>query len=136
MNKLYTIMNLRRPLFFQLVRFGIVGLSAAALHFSIVVCLVHYLQLAPLVANVFAFLFAFQVSYWGHRCWTFKWTTASHRIALPKLLIVQLINFGINETLFFIFLSLNYPYPIALLIVLTILPIFTFIVSKWWVFKA
>jgi putative flippase GtrA len=136
MNKLYTLMNLRRPLFFQLVRFGIVGLTGAALHFSIVVGLVQQLKMAPLVANVFAFLFAFQVSYWGHRCWTFRWTTASHRAALPKLLCVQLVNLAVNETLFFIFLSLHYPYPVALIIVLTILPIFTFIFSKWWVFKA
>lgn len=136
MNSFSLLIHKKLPLFFQLTRFGIVGITAAACHFSIVVSLVQFAKLLPLIANVFAFAISFQVSYWGHRAWTFKLSTAKHSTALPKLLFVQVVNFTINETLFFIFLSLHYPYPIALLIVLTILPIFTFMVSKWWIFNA
>jgi len=128
-------MNNRMHLFAQLLRFGIVGLTAAALHFSIVVGAVEYLALLPLIANVFAFAFAFQISYWGHRLWTFAGTTSLHREAFPKLMLIQVINFAANESLFYIFLNLNLPYPVALLIVLTTLPVFTFISSKLWVFR-
>jgi putative flippase GtrA len=121
-------------LFFQVFRFGVVGLVAAAIHFSIVVMLVHVGSLIPLLANVFGFAIAFQVSYWGHRLWTFPDNGILHRIALPKLLFVQLLNFAANETLFYILLSLNVPYPIALIIVLAVLPVFTFMASKLWVF--
>lgn len=123
------------PLFFQLCRFGIVGLVAAAIHFCVVIFLVQRFSFLPLSANVFGFLMGFQMSYWGHRVWTFNDTEALHRVALPKLLLVQCLSFAANETLFYIFLALSLPYPIALIIVLTVLPLFTFASSKLWVFR-
>lgn len=119
----------------QLFRFGIVGLTAAAIHFGIVVWIVQTWAIAPLIANVFAFGISFQVSYWGHRRWTFEGTTTLHREAFPKLVFIQALNFAANESLFYIFLMFDLPYPIALAIVLTILPIFTFVSSKLWVFR-
>lgn len=123
-------------LFFQLLRFGLVGVSAASIHFGTVIILVQKFLLLPLVANVFGFLVSFQVSYWGHRLWTFRRTTIMHSATFPKLLLVQLLNLSLNELLFYVFLLMNLPYPLALLIVLTILPVFTFLSSKLWVFKA
>lgn len=125
---------MNKPLFFQIMRFGIVGLSAATVHFGIVVALVQTWLILPLVANIFGFAIAFQISYWGHRLWTFAGNGPAHRIAIPKLFFVQLLNFAANETLFYIFLSLSVPYPLALFIVLTVLPFFTFMASKLWVF--
>lgn len=122
-------------LFFQLCRFGLVGVTAAAVHFSVVVLLVQAMAMQPLIANVFAFMLSFQISYFGHRRFTFHETTALHRVAFPKLIFIQTLTFAANESLFYVFLSLNLPYPIALLIVLTILPIFTFVSSKLWVFR-
>jgi putative flippase GtrA len=123
------------PLIYQLFRFGIVGIIAASIHFSIVVLLVQNNLLTPLLANIVGFAGGFQVSYWGHRLWTFNASATLHRVALPRLIVVQVISLLANETLFYIFLSLNLPYPVALLIVLTTLPIFTFISSKLWVFR-
>lgn len=124
----------KRPLFFQILRFGLVGLAAAAIHFGIVVALVQAGSVPPLIANIFGFAIAFQMSYWGHRLWTFADKVTTHRIAIPKLFFVQTLNFAANETLFYIFLALNVPYPVALIIVLTVLPFFTFMASKLWVF--
>jgi putative flippase GtrA len=121
-------------LFFQLFRFGLVGVIAAMIHLAIVVLLVQMYSLLPLLANMFGFAIAFQVSYWGHRLWTFQESVAPHRIAAPKLLLVQILSFAANETLFYILLALHLPYPIALIIVLAVLPIFTFMASKLWVF--
>lgn len=123
------------PMLAQIVRFGVVGLIAAGIHFTTVVSVVQLTGMKPLLANVFGFMVSFQMSYWGHRKWTFHETETLHREALPKLLCVQLINFAANESLFYVFLSLHLPYPVALLIVLTVLPVFTFISSKWWVFN-
>ena len=123
------------PVLHQLFRFGMVGLTAATIHFSSVVLFVQTVGLNPLVANLFGFMVAFQMSYWGNRLWTFSCSDVLHREALPKLIIVQLISFGANETLFYIFLRMHLPYQLALLIVLSVLPIFTFVSSKLWVFK-
>ncbi len=127
---------MNRHLFFQLCRFGIVGVSAAIVHFSAVILLVEFDSLKPLIANIFAFMIAFQISYSGHRYWTFRGTLTDHRIAFPKLLLVSGLTFMANESLFYVFMTyFNLPYPIALLIVLTILPITTFLLSKFWVFR-
>ncbi|GEM_PF-271412 len=123
------------PLLFQIFRFGIVGIAAAFIHFSTVVLLVQGWACAPLMANIFGFAVSFQLSYWGHRLWTFNDTVSLHRVAFTRLLVVQALNFAANELLFYIFLSLNLPYQIALIIVLTVLPVFTFISSKVWVFR-
>lgn len=124
------------PLFKQLVRFGIVGLCAASVHFSIVTVLVEHHVLEPLIANIFAFFISFQVSYWGHRSWTFNGTTALHRVAFPKLLLVCSLGLVANETLFYFFLNvLHFPYQVALVLVLMILPLINFTVGKVWVFK-
>lgn len=125
----------RFPLFFQLFRFGVVGISAASIHFVIVILLVQFKLLTPLTANIIGFLISFQASYWGHRIWTFNDSMVLHRIALPKLFALQVLNFTMNETLFFVFLKENLPYPIALFLVLAILPIFTFTISKLWIFE-
>lgn len=135
MNKVYRHLEHRFPLLHQLFRFGVIGLTAAFIQIGVVVALVQGFAMAPLSANVVGFLIAFQMSYWGHRLWTFKASYILHAIAIPKLLLVQLINFAANETLFYLFLSLHLPYPIALAIVLTILPIFTYFSSKLWVFR-
>jgi putative flippase GtrA len=135
MNKLSQLFYQFLPLISQLFRFGMVGITAASIHFITVMLLVQNFFLAPLVANIFGFLISFQVSYWGHRLWTFQETSVLHRTTFPKLLLVQVVNFSANETLFYIFLSLHLPYPLALLVVLTILPIFTFVSSKLWVFR-
>lgn len=119
----------------QLARFILVGGSAAVVHFSVVVMLVHFFDYAPLIANVGGFMVSFQVSYWGHRVWTFADTVTLHREAYPKLVVVQLVNFGLNESLYYFLLSLHLPYQWALLIVLAILPAFTFVSSKFWVFQ-
>lgn len=127
--------NDKVSLFLQVCRFGIVGLTSSIIHYTIVVELVQANLLQPLIANVFAFFISFQFSYWGHRLWTFNDSLSLHRDALPRLLLVQCINLSVNETLFATFMSWGLPYNIALIFVLTILPIFTFVSSKWWVFR-
>ena len=134
MNKL-TLNEVYGPLVFQLLRFGIVGVTAASVHFCVVVLLVQTLTMQPLVANIFGFVVSFQVSYWGHSMWTFSDSQVLHRAALPKLLLVQIISLAVNESMFYILLSFHLPYPVALLIVLSILPAVTFLSSKLWVFR-
>lgn len=122
--------------FWQLTRFGIVGLSAAIIHFSIVVLLVEYCQAQPLAANVIAFFTAFQVSYWGHRQWTFSGTTKRHTIAFPRLLLVSFLAFIANESMFYLFMKqFALSYPVALFLVLGILPLIVFTANKLWVFE-
>jgi len=121
--------------FWQLIRFGSVGSCAAAVNMLMVIWLVTGFNIHPLLANIFAFLIAFNISYIGHRHWSFAGTKRLHRSSIPRFLSVAVISFILNEGLFYIFLSLFHWYYIwALLLVLLIVPIFTFLCSKFWAF--
>jgi putative flippase GtrA len=125
-----------RKLLPQLLRYGLVGGCSATVHFSIVIFLVEIYHFTPMSANCLAFFAGFQVSYWGHRSWTFAGTTSRHGVALPKLFVVASISLALNQGLFYFFLTIvELPYPVALLVVLTIVPFVTFVLSKFWVFR-
>ncbi len=127
----------RYPLLRQLAYFGMIGTAAAITQLGIVVLLVELTGLKPLIANVIGFLFAFNVSYFGHRNFTFSGTNTHHHVAIKRLFIVAASNFIANEGLFYIFLNLfKIYYPIALLLVLLILPAVTFLLGKFWVFRS
>lgn len=124
------------PLLMQIIRFGVVGTIASAIHFSIVVSLVELGLFTPLNANIIAFIFAFQASYWGHRTWTFRGTVVYHHVAMTRLLLVACTNLAANQGLFYIFLNyVKLPYIIALLVTLAILPVLTFTLGKFWIFR-
>ena len=127
--------RLNKKFFQQVIIFALVGIIAAVVHLNTVIFLVQFNWVNnPLIANIYAFILAFQVSYFGHRYITFKGTKAAHNAAYLKLIILQIINFSLNESLFYVLMR-YLPYPIALLFVLSVLPIFTFIISKLWVFR-
>jgi putative flippase GtrA len=126
----------RRESISQLIRFGLVGSCAAIVNMLIVVWLVQNFHIQPLLANIFAFLVAFNISYTGHRYWSFANTKQQHQSSIPRFLLIAIISFALNEGLFYIFLSLfSWYYIWALLLTLFIVPIFTFISSKFWAFK-
>lgn len=118
----------------QLTRFGIVGIAAMAVHWLSVAALVP-LGLAPLIANVVAFCIAFNVSYWGHRSWTFG-SSAGHRTTLWRFFAVALGSFLLNELLYYLLLTytgLNY--QVALAVVLVTVAALTFTLSRQWAFR-
>ncbi len=129
-------MVLTNKLFLQIMRFVIVGGTAALVNFLVVVYFVEIQSLRPLTANIIAFMLAFQVSYFGHRLWTFNESSVEHRTAIPRLLLIAISNFFANEGLFYVFLNIfHLQYMLALFCTLAILPAYTFTVSKLWVFR-
>ncbi|MED7819906.1 MULTISPECIES: GtrA family protein [unclassified Francisella] len=121
----------------QLSFFLIVGILAAATNFIIVWILVEANVFKPLVANFFAFLIAFNVSYFGHRFLTFSTTTKSHKKAASQFFINVMIGLVLNELIYYILLHLlKIQYLLALFITMGLVAIYTFIVSKFLIFKA
>lgn len=120
----------------QLFKFGIIGVIAAMVNMLGVIFFVETFGVRPLIANIFAFSISLNVSYLGQRFWSFAATSASHRRAIPKYFIVAIIGFGLNELLFSIFLHVFHLYYIlALVIVIGLVAIFSFICNKLWVFR-
>lgn len=120
----------------QVIFFGVVGVLAAVVHFFAVLLLVHWLHWVPLLANILAFLIAFQVSYHGHSIWTFAQQSFDHSTSLGRFFIVAVASFALNEALFALLLYVfNWPYVEALVVVLLIVPPVTFLASKLWAFQ-
>ncbi|SMF14344.1 GtrA family protein [Pseudogulbenkiania subflava] len=119
----------------ELLVFGCVGVSAMLAHFVIVSLWLVPMGLPPLAANVAAFLLAFQISYWGHRRLTFQAHHVPHRQSLPRFFGVASLSFGLNEALYFVLLRFTaLDYRSALLLVLVLVAVFTFALSKLWAF--
>ncbi|MFC4893003.1 GtrA family protein [Pseudofrancisella aestuarii] len=120
----------------QLSYFLIIGILASILNFIIVFILVHLNIAKPLVANFFAFLIAFNVSYFGHRYLTFSGTTKSHKKAGSQFFINALIGLALNEGIYFILLHFNIQYLVALFITMVLVALYTFIISKLFIFTS
>jgi putative flippase GtrA len=118
----------------ELLWFGIIGVSALFVHFLLVTLLVPT-GIAPLYANVIAYLVAFQVSYWGHRHKTFNAAHLSHGQTLPRFIAVSALSFALNEGLYYLLLRFTaLDYRLALLLVLGLVAVVTFILSRVWAF--
>lgn len=120
----------------QVWRFGRVGLVALIVHWGTALILMAYGQ-KPLIANTFAFLIAFQLSYWGHRYWTFEGSELSHKTALLRFLAIAVAGFLLNQILFASLLKFTQlPHSLALLIVLVLVSANNFVFSKFWAFRS
>jgi len=116
-------------------RFIIVGGLATFVHYSVALLTHHLFGLSPLWANFLAFLIAFNVTYIGNYFWAFE-ADSDHKTSLPKSLAVsvtglalsQIIVWGLTERLAF-------PFHLTLIFAVTLVPMVTFSLNRFWVFK-
>lgn len=119
----------------QILKFGCVGVMASITHMGVVALLVP-LGMHPLYANIFAFFIAFNVSYLGHRYWTFKNRSSPHATTMFRFFGVAILSFLLNESLYFLFLNFTHlPYLFAIFIVLIVVTPMTFVLSRIWAFR-
>ena len=120
-------------IFWETVRYGCVGGLSTVLHFCTVLALAGS-GMDPLAANAVAFAATFQVSYLGHRHWTFA--APGNGTGYLRMLLVSLLAFGANETLYALLLKTGaLDYRAALLVVLAMVGGGTYLASRCWVFR-
>ncbi len=118
----------------QLARFGVVGIAAMAVHWVVVAVIVP-MGIQPLLANIIGFATAFNVSYFGHRNWTFTSSTG-HATTLTRFLGVAIASFALNELMYSVLLRHTaLDYRVALLLVLVAVAALTFVLSRYWAFR-
>ena len=119
----------------QVIVFGIVGLFAAGVHFTVVNLLVH-VNWQPLVANVYGFLCAFLVSFTGHHVWSFAAKSRKKSRALGRFFVVAVISFLLNEFCYWLLLRYTkLDYRFSLILVIGGVAVLTFFSSKYWAFR-
>lgn len=126
------------PLGLQYGRFAIVGLGATALHVLVYAGTIELLALPPLLANALGFAAGVNISFVGHRRWTFGGgPPVAARRSLARFWSVALVGFGLNSL--FVQLvtgTLGLPYGWAIPLIAGVTPVLTFALSKWWAFRA
>lgn len=117
----------------QLLRFVVVGASAALTHWLVAVLAMRVMD--ALLANVVGFAMAFPVSFVGHWRWSFHEQGARWPDALPRFALVACSSFSGNELLFATLLRLtDWPGPLALALTLLLVAAATFVASRSWAF--
>ena len=118
----------------QFLRYGIVGGIAALTHIGVLVTAVEAMNQHPTYANIVAFLFAVIISYTGNIAWTFR----EHPFTILSFLrfvIVTFVGLCMNVAIFFTIVNLlQLHYLVALLLVVTLTPIVTFVLQRSWTF--
>ena len=121
----------------QWLLFGMVGAAAALTHLLVVALLVQGTGMSPPVANVLGFLVAFVVSYQGHVRLTFGQAQARGWGTVARFFAVACLGFAGNAVLYAAalrWLPLHYLWSLAL--VLVTVAAGTFVLSKFWAFRA
>lgn len=126
-----------RELLRQLATFGLVGIAATAVHYFTALAVSFVLPLA--YANPFGFLAAFGVSYIGHLRLTFRIDDqeSNHGPRLMKFFAVAFAGFLVGQGALLGMLSRFPMLPewLVLMLAVGIVPVTTFLVSRFWVFR-
>lgn len=120
----------------QVLRFGVVGILATAVHFAVLRAGVELLGAPPAPMNGLAFCVAFFVSYLGQSRWVFGGGSAgAARLARFAASAVGglLGNVGIMALAVNV---LGLPYEWGFALALVLIPALTFFVNKLWVFSS
>ena len=125
-------MGLKLPSWFWFV---LVGSLAAAVHFTVVIALVSAFSTPPLMANVFAWMVAFGVSYVGHHRLSFRGQAAPVARSAARFALVSLSGLALNEAAYALLLHLTpLRYDIALALVLVGVAFITYQLGRHWAF--
>lgn len=124
----------------QYFKFGTVGLSATLVHVLMFVAMMEILAIRPLLSNLLAFSVAVSVSFAGHFHWTFRPGSVEHRgrpksEALMKFFPAAFLGLALNSmAVYFLIDTLALPYVYALVVMIVVVPIIVFLLSKHWAF--
>jgi len=116
-------------------RFGLVGVTATAVHVLVVWLLLELTQLPVLAANFFAFLTAFCVTFLGNYYWTFA-RQGDPRQALKRLFSVSFAAMVVNNVVLVWLVGRGWLSEFhSALVALAVIPVITFLASRLWVFR-
>ena len=114
--------------------FGVFGVLTTAIHVAVFTALVEILRVPPVLAAAPSFAVAVLVSYFCNRRWTFR-SQGGHDTCLPRFMLVALGGLLANVAITYLVVNLlGLRYGVALGIVITVIPVFTYVVNRRWTF--
>jgi putative flippase GtrA len=123
------------PLVRRIVRFGIVGVTATAIHVSVALMLSGFAGLGGLAANFLGFSTAWSVSYLGNYYWTFL-ADSRHAVSVPRFMLTSLACLAASMAIVqWTTIDLGWPFYVSQIIVAITIPAISFILNVLWVFR-
>ncbi len=118
----------------QISRFGVIGIAAMLCHGFSLWIWVETIEVQPVLANSYAFLMAFCVSYLGHYHWTFR-STDRHVESTIKFFVVALAGFVLNALIMYLITVIyGLSHWWGFLLIVVSIPLMTYLVGRYWVF--
>ena len=116
-------------------RFIVVGVAATLTHFLTAMLLIDGVGLPwAALANAIGVIAGSAVSYCGNYFWTFR-RGGSHRLRLPKFAVSYLTVFVLSSLAMLFIADLGgIAYLLPLIGVVTVTPVITFLLNRYWVF--
>jgi len=125
---------LNRELIRQLAVFGVVGVTATLTHYFVALFSHEIGRVDLYIANLFGYVSAVMVSYFGHSLFTFRQSLKLN--IFFRFAITSVTTFLVSELiLLFLESGLKLPHRVSLGVVVCTIPVITFIISKFWVFR-
>ncbi len=120
----------------QVSYFLIIGTFAFSMHMLCLILLVEVIELNKYLANVIAFCYAFNISYFGHKLVTFANGEPKSHNTLLRFFATALVSITINQAVYSFFLGYTHlPYVFSMIIAAGLTAMSTFIISKYYVFN-
>jgi putative flippase GtrA len=123
--------------FFEILRFGGVGLAATAVHSLAYMVGLKFLM--PQSANLLGYTFAAVISYFGHEKFTFSLPSRTRLdviFNLIKFSLASIIGLLLNSGFIYITLYILKLDPLfAVFFIGGVTPVLTFLLFKFWVFQ-
>lgn len=118
----------------QMVKFGVVGLTATAIHTVVLLFLVEKLEVGPVLASVPAFLTALVISFLINHHWTFL-AKGTYSRYFSRYAVVSAAGLILNIAIMYGTVSLMHkPYIVGLGMVIVLVPLFSFLLQRCWTF--
>lgn len=127
---------IKKPIFRQFVKFGVVGLSSFIIDAGIYFIETRFFGIYYIVAKGASFIISVINSYIWNRRWTFRSENKEKAQEFIKFLTVAGIGFGLNVSIMFLAVSkLHWPDYYGLVLATAIVTIWNFTINKLWIFK-
>lgn len=118
---------------FKMLRFGMVGGTATTTYILLVILLSKVTDLHPIVINTLSYMTGFMISVTGHSLFTFR-LTSGFRQAAGKFLVVSITSMLFSNTILFFSLKF-FSVPVAQALAISVIPGYSFTLSRFWAFK-
>jgi len=127
---------LKRRVFRQFIKFGLVGVSSTVIDWGIYLILTRFAGIYYLMAKILSFSFAVINSYVWNRRWTFRSNDPQKLRQFIKFLIIALVGVVLNTLIMYIvvdYIHLNDLY--GLVISSAIVMFWNFLANKFYTFR-